>query len=113
MSVNISAQYETDHETGNSLVVNVGGQDIKIVGTPGACESELRVVYERADGEVFVSVARGLNGAVGDLGQLRLALNTFYTMIGCRVLSVQIEFEQAQRVVVGQQPREPLRLVHG
>lgn len=109
----VSAQYETDYETGNSLVVNIGGQDIEIIGTPGAAESELRVVYERADGEVFISVARGLNNAVGDLAQLRLALNTFYSMIGCRVLSIQIEMEQVECMLSGSRPRERLRLIYG
>ena len=114
MNTNISAQYETDYETGNSLVVNVGGQDIEIVGTPGCNESELRVVYERvADGEVFISVSRGLNSAVGDLAQLRLALNTFYSMIGCRVISIQIEMEQVERMLSGSRPREKLRLIYG
>ena len=82
--------------------------------TPVTNETIVTVGFRDQQGNPHHSVtrtSRSLNSAPGpSLEAIKLALNTYYTMLGMEVFAIQVVVEQT-RVVWGQRAKQNLRLI--
>lgn len=87
----------------------------EVNAVPAGQETVFVVAYLDSSGHQQFCVSRmtsTIRNAITEVEQIRLALNTFYSMIGCKVLTIQIGVDEST-MVSGIRPPAQLKLVKG